>query len=326
VSDIVVVIATYNSALTISSTLESICKQTVLPKKIILVDDGSTDTTINEVQKFDSKLDVEILSMVRNSGTWAARNAGFARVNSSLVAFVDSDDILLPQHIESHLSEFNDGIDAVATRYFDWLPEKNLIRLDPRKFPEKSEFSEKILVSNFMPGFFSIKCSVFRDVGQFKQNVTEDWDFWIRFFDKKYLAKSTESPSYLYRWSDGSLSRRSNSLSLNLQTLNSARLETHTPAKRKQCERTAKRLIIHAFFDDPRLLSCGTNELENFEPSTIRTYEVLTFLSGYIPKKLRKSLFKSVKVLSNLVNTESKFRKISEFNKVFDDKIFCVNS
>ena len=306
--DIEVVIATYNSATTVAKTLKSISRQTVLPKKTVLVDDGSIDTTLDEVRGFHSILDIEVVSMDKNSGPWAARNAGFERVGSPYVAFVDSDDLLLPQHIETHLSMLNDGADAVATRYFDWIAGENLIRLDPREFPDTSVFSQKIIQSNFMPGFFSVKHSVFHDVGKFRADVTEDWDFWIRFFAKGYIATSTESPTYLYRWSGDTLSRRSNSLSLNLKTLRLSNKENTASTKFSQYDKTARRLIVHAFFHDPRLLCSVGNEIFDFQVTTVKIFKTLTYLHGCIPFKFRKLLFEFLRIFRYRVNTKFGFR------------------
>jgi glycosyltransferase involved in cell wall biosynthesis len=307
-SDIEVVIATYNSATTVATTLESISRQTVLPKKTVLVDDGSIDTTLDEVRRFHSILNLDVVSMDKNSGPWAARNAGFERVSSSHVAFVDSDDLLLPQHIETHLSMLHDGVDAVATRYFDWIAGENLIRLDPREFPDTSVFSQKILQSNFMPSFSSIKSSVFHDVGHFRADVTEDWDFWIRFFAKGYLAKSTETATYLYRWSGDSLSRRSNTLSLNLKTLRLSMKENTALTKFSQYDRTARKLMLHAFFHDPRLLSSVGNEIFDFQVTTVKIFKTLTYLHSRIPFKFRKLLLEFLRIFRYRVNTKFRFR------------------
>jgi glycosyltransferase involved in cell wall biosynthesis len=88
-----VVIPTQNRAELLEQTLESVATQSLRPAEVVVADDGSVDATPEVVSRYGA-------THVRNPrGDWgagAARNAALARVRTEYVAFVDSDDLLLP--------------------------------------------------------------------------------------------------------------------------------------------------------------------------------------------------------------------------------------
>jgi glycosyltransferase involved in cell wall biosynthesis len=97
-----VVVPAYNAAEFICDTLDSIRNQTRLADEIIVVDDGSTDRTYEEVRRWMDATDFRV-KLVRqdNQGVSSARNTGLNHTTGDLVAFVDSDDVLLPNHHET---------------------------------------------------------------------------------------------------------------------------------------------------------------------------------------------------------------------------------
>ena len=95
-----VVIPVRNRAHLVGRTLQSLAEQTVQPAAIVLVDNGSTDSTIQVLDSWAAgRANVEIISEPR-PGAACARNAGLARVRTPYVLFFDSDDRMPPRHIE----------------------------------------------------------------------------------------------------------------------------------------------------------------------------------------------------------------------------------
>lgn len=286
-----IVIPTFNSELTIEQTLASIAHQIVLPKTVHIVDDCSTDETIARVSKFKSELNLRVTEFKINKGTWAARNAGVEASNADLIAFVDSDDLLLPEHISTHYELFEQGNDAVATNYFDWIPELNRTRLDPRKFPMKHDYEKQILKRNFIAGFSSIKRDVFVELGGFRPEVTEDWDLWIRFFRGNYSISKTDKPTYLYRWRSGSISRAPEALSRDLNTLRIARLETGSRNLKNTIDFNAVSMIAHAFVSRDRFYQEQEAKIVSAFPWVIRFFHVLLKQIDYaLPISFKKMI------------------------------------
>ncbi len=104
-SSISVIIPAYNSARTIKRAIESVMSQSIPPKEIIVVDDGSTDSTCNLVESLFPSV---ILIRQKNSGAAAARNTGVKQSKGDLIAFLDSDDFWHRRKIEYQSKLFED--------------------------------------------------------------------------------------------------------------------------------------------------------------------------------------------------------------------------
>lgn len=104
-TDIEAVITSYNQGSMLLEAVQSICNQTLLPKRIIIIDDGSTDIysldVLNSI-KNNSCLPVPVtIHFQENKGVSAARNAGINRTQSSMVLILDGDDKLEAEYIEN---------------------------------------------------------------------------------------------------------------------------------------------------------------------------------------------------------------------------------
>lgn len=96
-----VVIPLYNSASTVRATLDSVLAQTYAELEILVVDDGSTDDGPAICRSYpDPRIR---LIQQQNRGLAGARNTGIRHSRGSILAFVDSDDLWLPQKIEKHV-------------------------------------------------------------------------------------------------------------------------------------------------------------------------------------------------------------------------------
>lgn len=96
-----VVIPVFNSAASIEQALESVLSQTVLPAEIVVVDDGSTDSTREVVERFGAP--VRCIAQA-NRGVAAARNRGVRESGGEWIAFLDADDTWEPVKLERQLS------------------------------------------------------------------------------------------------------------------------------------------------------------------------------------------------------------------------------
>jgi glycosyltransferase involved in cell wall biosynthesis len=100
-----VVIPAYNRASSIARAIASALAQTVGPFEIIVVDDASTDETCNVVAALAARdARIRLLRETVNRGGAAARNVGLEAARTEFVAFLDSDDQWLPQHLERRLA------------------------------------------------------------------------------------------------------------------------------------------------------------------------------------------------------------------------------
>lgn len=98
-----VVIPVYNAAGTLPRAIQSIACQTRLPAEIIIVDDASTDDTLEVAEHLRAtypQLSIRVTRLAKNSGPGTARNVGWNLSSQDFLAFLDSDDSWHPQKLE----------------------------------------------------------------------------------------------------------------------------------------------------------------------------------------------------------------------------------
>ena len=100
---ITVVIPCFNSADTLERAVNSVISQTLLPDRLILVDDASTDATscyLNNLCKRILPFEIKVISSKKNIGASCARNLGLRSTSTKYVAFLDADDSWHSQKLE----------------------------------------------------------------------------------------------------------------------------------------------------------------------------------------------------------------------------------
>jgi glycosyltransferase involved in cell wall biosynthesis len=179
-----VVIPAYNYGRFISDALRSIISQTRAPNEIIVVDDGSTDSTEEVVSQFGER--VKYVRQ-KNAGVCAARNRGAIESTGDLIAFLDADDTWAPTSLEKQVAVFekneNIGLVHCGLREFDSATGETI-----RFYLEGGEdgVADNLLLWEGPviagPGTVLVSREAFDDVGGFdtQLKVGEDWDFCYR--------------------------------------------------------------------------------------------------------------------------------------------------
>lgn len=194
VCDVSVVIPNYNRTILLQRALASIKNQTVQPLEVIIVDDHSDAEKMEEiktiVQDFQNVLNVKLLINERNSGANFSRNRGIFSAGRKYIAFLDSDDLWMPDKLERQLAAI---AKAKAGDSRPILSGTGRYRIDgagtiiARQFGGTMLNPEKIRRSNFIGTLSSIVVEtwVARHVGGFNEALPacQDWDFFIRLAD-----------------------------------------------------------------------------------------------------------------------------------------------
>lgn len=107
--DVSVIVPAYQAAAYLGDTLATVARQTQVPRELIVVDDGSTDTTCAVVESFAAAHPQLSVRLMRepHRGPGATRNAGVRAAQSEWVAFLDSDDLWYPQKLERILGSIS---------------------------------------------------------------------------------------------------------------------------------------------------------------------------------------------------------------------------
>lgn len=183
-----IVIPTYNRDAFIRETIQSVLDQTVEHFEIIVVDDGSTDNTGNIVRGMrDSRIQYH---WFQKQGCPAfPRNRGIELSKGDYIAFLDSDDLWLPNHLELCIRALgeNQKVGGVFTDYYKLYDGNKLIHQRMAK-SRYGNFTLKEMVANFSSiGAASnvvVRKDVFNDVGYFDETKemagSEDWQMWVR--------------------------------------------------------------------------------------------------------------------------------------------------
>jgi glycosyltransferase involved in cell wall biosynthesis len=207
-----VVIPTYNYAHFLGDAIESALAQAYKNIEVIVVDDGSSDNTSDVVKKYEGAVRYIYQN---NRGLSAARNTGIRESRGQYIAFLDADDIWMPEKISEQLKLFEgqNNIGAVSCRFYE-MNERMIVLAESKHkdYPPKV-LKEKLMLSNAVSGGSSIvvKKECFDLVGLFdeKLSAAEDWDMWLR-ISTKFNIRIVEKPLLKVRVGNYSMSSSEN--------------------------------------------------------------------------------------------------------------------
>jgi len=182
-----VICPVYNSEKYIAQTLESVLQQTLLPKEIIIVDDGSNDGTLEIIHEVEHKWNVTI-SIIKSShkGPGAARNLGVIRSNSDWIAFIDSDDLWKKNKLETiSKSIVSHPLKNIFCHAEDHLNLNGSIK--SINYGKSYDYSKKLSSQLFLRNYFSTSAVVCKKelilkFGGFDENMmnAQDYDLWLK--------------------------------------------------------------------------------------------------------------------------------------------------
>lgn len=220
-----VIIPAYNAEKTIQETIGSVLQQTFTDFEIIVVDDGSSDSTVDVVSNItDSRVKVIAGS---HAGASASRNLGFVRSMGEFVAFLDADDIWTPDKLEAQLAALKNNPKAyVAYSWTNFIDEEGKFLRKGSRATCIGNVYDKILVANFLGNGSNvlIKREAIETVGGYDESLSagQDRDLYIR-LAAQYEFVVVPSPQNLYRVSQKSISSNiTNSQVARLQVIEKA--------------------------------------------------------------------------------------------------------
>ena len=176
-----VVIPVYNRRWSICEAVDSVLAQTMTDFELIVVDDGSTDGTGEEMAPYGNHLR---LLRQSNRGVAAARNRGVAAARGKWIAFLDSDDLWAPEKLSEQMAFFRRNRQARICQTEEiWL--RNGVRVNPcrrHKKPDGNIFLPSLGLCLVSPSAVMMEKSLFEESGGFDESLVaaEDYDLWLR--------------------------------------------------------------------------------------------------------------------------------------------------
>ena len=196
-----VVIPVYNGEAFLADAIESVLGQTLPVSEIVVVDDGSSDQTVAIAEQYASK-GVRCIQQ-RNQGPSAARNTGIAATAGELIAFLDCDDIWLPQktalQVEFLAAFPNCGLVAGHSWFWDPLTNRRWVERVDASFQAKKN---EMLIRNCLgsPSGVMVRRRALEDVGGFDSahSYAADWELWKR-IQSRWQVGFVDQPLFVYR-------------------------------------------------------------------------------------------------------------------------------
>jgi glycosyltransferase involved in cell wall biosynthesis len=186
-----VVIPAYNREKLIVPTLDSVRLQTTPPLEVLVIDDRSTDTTVAVIAAYAQQyphFPVRCLVQETNQGVSAARNRGIREARGEWVAFLDSDDLWEPRHLqvltEAQAGSGADAVFSCARAFSDTDPSVSS-RTWGWRFHSTDEILRYLIKGcHILPSALMMRRQLLLDAGLFDEEPAiqhaEDLDLWLR--------------------------------------------------------------------------------------------------------------------------------------------------
>lgn len=195
-----IITAMFNSESFISSTIDSVLLQTYHDWELIVVDDGSTDSSISIVNRYVNQ-DKRIYlfhTEVPSGSPVKPRNIGVEMAKGRYIAFLDSDDVWLPNKLEEQLPFFDNPDVAVVFSNYEKMTEDGLRSNRVIYAPAETDY-KKMLRGNVIGNVTGVYDT--HKVGKifFQPIHHEDYILWLSILKKGYVARNTNTVTALYR-------------------------------------------------------------------------------------------------------------------------------
>jgi glycosyltransferase involved in cell wall biosynthesis len=187
-----IIIPVYNSAAYVADALRSALAQDYENKEVIVVDDGSTDSTAEILKSFQDQI---VVLGQKNAGPGAARNRGIRHAKGVYIAFLDADDYWAPGKLRLQVEylEQHPDIGAVYSRWARWYPRYDGKFCCP-SFPSLNQapplaaedsgwiYTNLLFDSCLLTSTVVLRRSITERVGAFNEELLrgQDYDYWLR--------------------------------------------------------------------------------------------------------------------------------------------------
>lgn len=175
-----VVIPTYNRARLVQEAVASVLAQSYRPLELIVVDDGSTDTTGAALA---GRPEVRVLSQPHTGMPGQVRNAGVRLARGEYLAFLDSDDLWQPPKLERQVAAATAAGDVIWHTRERWVRSGRVVSQRSQRHRRSGDlFAESLRKCVIGPSTVLLHRAAFARAGGFREDleIAEDYELWLR--------------------------------------------------------------------------------------------------------------------------------------------------
>lgn len=280
-----VIVPVYNRAGYVCEAIESILNQSYREVEVVLINDGSTDDTIDVLMRYQNTHPTRVIVIdQKNSGQVVARNNGIKKASGKYIAFLDSDDTWAENKLELQMPLFSEkDVGLVYSGIYNIDENGKLIDEELCDSALVDDIYYHLLIRNRMTGGTVVVSREALDkVGLFDEafSAAENWDLWLR-ISKHFKARLVNQPLVYYRKHPGNMSKDFNLMI----SAKEAILNKHTNPN----ESDSKALAAFVEAQADLAYVKGVYHFSNTEYSLARGYfkEALSLVPDYKDAKIR---------------------------------------
>lgn len=190
-----VVIPAKNASLFIGDAINSVIKQTHPVYEILVVNNSSTDDTLQTIEQFAKEFHNLIILNCETGGVSSARNLGILKASGDYIAFLDADDTWEPHKIETHVNHLSKHPGCV----FSFSGARNVTMPSGKELNSYKTNPEytflKLLQNDFVISGSASSVVIEKETliskGLYDENLSfgEDWDLWLKIGESNYICE-----------------------------------------------------------------------------------------------------------------------------------------
>ena len=202
-----IITPTYNTEKFIKETLKSVQNQTYQNWEMILVDDASTDETVNVISDFAEKDSrIKLFKLEKNSGNGFARNIALEKAVGKYIAYLDADDLWFPMKLEKQINFLKSNNLPFTFSFYDCIDEEGNSLNRRIEAPINLTYNQ-LFFCNYVGNLTAIyDADYFGKIILEATQKRQDWRLWLTILKQIQVTKPVPEPLAFYRIRKNSIS------------------------------------------------------------------------------------------------------------------------
>lgn len=200
-----IIMPLFNSERFVLQAVDSVISQKYPMWELLIIDDASTDSSLSMLEKYKADERITVITLKENSGSPVKpRNLGIKHANGQLIAFIDSDDVWLPEKLNMQVEQLmKTGAHIVCSGY--WVIDEKGQRIGQFRVPEKVTYSD-LLRHNTIGCLTAMYDSSVIGKNYFPECGHEDYALWLKILSDHDWVHGVNQPLAEYRIRSNSIS------------------------------------------------------------------------------------------------------------------------